>query len=163
MISTKVQDAFNKQLGIELESAHLYLSMAAYFHSNDLDGMAHWMQAQAHEEFEHAMKFYGHINDRNGRVKLPALSEPKHEWASPLEAWQEAYGHEQFITGKINDLTTLIAAENDNAAVPLLQWFQNEQIEEEASTLKIARLLKRIGDSGNGLIMLDVQLGKRGS
>jgi ferritin len=163
MMNKKIQDAMNDQLKLEMDSSILYLSMAAYFHSLGLDGMAHWMHIQSHEEFGHAMKFFNHIRDREGRVKIPGISEPKHEWASPLEAWQEAYRHEQFITSKINALAKGVMQEGDFPATPLLDWFHNEQIEEESQASKIAQMLERIGESGSGLVMLDRQLGKRES
>ncbi|MCD6472837.1 ferritin [Candidatus Aerophobetes bacterium] len=161
MISKKMQDAMNEQIKYELESAYLYLSMAAYFHSLGLDGMAQWMRVQTQEEMVHAMKFFDHIKDRGGRVELLPLAQPKREWSSPLVAFQEAYKHEQFITSKINDLVKIAKEEPDNPANVLLHWFITEQVEEEASTSRVAQALERIGDSGQGLIMLDRELSTR--
>lgn len=161
MIGKKMQEAINEQIKHELESAYLYLSMVAYFHSEGLDGMAQWMRAQTQEELMHAMKFFDHIRDRNGRVELLPLAQPKREWTSPLQAFQEAYQHEQFISSKIDGLVKLAAAEGDHPASILLQWFVTEQVEEEASTSKVAQMLERIGDSGHGLVMLDRELGTR--
>ena len=161
MIGKRMQDAMNEQIKHELESAYLYLSMVAYFHSESLDGMAQWMTVQAQEELAHAMKFFNHIDERDGRVELKALSQPQKEWASPLEAFKAAHEHERFITGKINDLVKLAAEEGDHAASILLQWFVTEQVEEESSVHKVVELLKRIGDSGHGLIMADRELGTR--
>jgi ferritin len=163
MIGKRMQDALNEQIKHELESAYLYLSMVAYFDSTSLQGMAQWMRVQTQEEIEHAMKFFDHIHDRDGRVELLPLAKPKKEWSSPLEAFKAAYEHEQFITGKINALMKIAAEENDHAAGVLLQWFVTEQVEEEASTLKVVNLLERIGDSGHGLVMLDRELGTRTS
>jgi len=162
MISKKMQDAMNEQIKYELESAYLYLSMAAYFHSLGLDGMAQWMRVQTQEEMVHAMKFFDHIKDRGGRVELLPLAQPKREWSSPLVAFQEAYKHEQFITSKINDLVKIAKEEPDNPANVLLHWFITEQVEEEASTSRVAQALERIGDSGQGLIMLDRELSTHG-
>ena len=161
MIGKKMQDAINEQIKEELGSAYIYLSMEAYFHSKGLDGMAHWMRAQTQEEMMHAMKFLDHIVGRDGKVELLALDQPKIEWSSPLEAFQDAYKHEQYITGRIDNLVKLAAEENDNAAAIMLQWFVTEQVEEEASTSKVAQMLEMIGDSGHGLIMLDRELGAR--
>lgn len=161
MIGKRMQDAMNEQIKHELESAYLYLSMVAYFHSESLDGMAQWMTVQAQEELAHAMKFLNHIDERDGRGELKALSQPQKEWASPLEAYKAAYNHERFITDKINDLVKLASEEGDHAAGILLQWFVTEQVEEESSTLKVVDLLERIGDSGYGLIMADRELGTR--
>lgn len=162
MIGAKVEAALNRQIKEELESAYLYLSMAAYFHSRNLDGMAHWMHGQAREEHEHAMKFFYHVVERGGRVELTGLGQPRKEWDSPLSAFQEAYRHEQYITGEINNLYQLAMTEGDYPAVGLLQWFITEQVEEEASVSRVVEQLKMVGDSGSGLIMLDRELGKRG-
>ena len=161
MIGEKMQKALNAQIKEEMGSAHIYLSMTAYFHSEGWDGMAHWMRVQTREELGHAMKLFEYIVERDGRVEIPALDQPKQEWDSPLAAFQNAYKHEQYITGKIDELVELAAAEKDNASSAFLQWYVTEQVEEEASALKIVNLLERIGDSPNGLIMLDVHLGKR--
>lgn len=161
MINDKIQNAFNEQIKHELESESLYLSMAAYFHSINLDGFAHWLHVQASEERKHAMRFFDNICERSGRVHLTALAQPKGEWASPLAAFEEAYKHEEFITGKINSLVKLAEDVADYASTPVLNWFVNEQIEEESSTLKIVETLKRVGTSGAGLVMLDKELGKR--
>lgn len=161
MIPRRVNEAFNEQIRNELESYYIYLSMAAYFHSVSLDGMAHWMRAQAHEEMIHAMKFMDHILDRSGKVTLLDLRQLKTEWASPLEAWEDAYKHEQFITGKINDLTTIAREEKDYPSEPMLAWFAAEQIEEEATSSKIADEVAMVGDAKAGLILLDRELGSR--
>ena len=161
MVEQKLLDALNKQIQIEFESSQLYLAMAAFFHGMDLDGMAQWMRAQAGEEYQHAMKFFDHLRDRGATIKLTGLGQPQTEWSSPLAVFEDAYQHEKFVTGKINELVQLAAAENDNPASVLLQWFVTEQVEEENSTGKISRQLKMIGNSGSGLIMLDHQMGKR--
>jgi ferritin len=159
LIGKKIQAAFNEQIKNELESYYLYLSMAAYFYSIGLDGMAHWMKVQAGEEQGHAMRFFDHLKERNSRIELPALSQPRVEWASPLEAFQEAYQHEQFITGKINDLVKLAIVESDNLSAAMLQWFVTEQVAAEVSISKIAHTLKKLDNWGLGLKMLDQQLG----
>lgn len=161
MINKKIQEVFNQQIKHEFDSAYLYLSMAGYFHSLGLDGMAQWMRVQTQEEMVHAMKFFDHLKDRDGHIELLALDKPKTEWASPLNAFEEAYKHEQFITGKINDLVKIARDENDNAAGILLQWFVTEQVEEEQSTSKVAQELKLVGNEGQGVLMLDRELGTR--
>jgi len=161
MINAKVQEAFNEQIKNELESAYIYLSMAAYLHSQGLDGMAQWMRAQTQEEMVHAMKLFDHIKDRDGKVVLQNLTQLKTEWSSPLEAFQDAYKHEQFITGKINDLVKLAQEENDEPASVLLQWFVKEQVEEEESASGNVQALENAGDSGEDLTVVDEELGKR--
>lgn len=160
-ISKELQDAMNEQLNFELYSGYIYLSMSAYFEDTLLDGMAHWMRIQAKEEYEHAERFWKHIQDRAGRVALAAIGAPKIEWNSPLDAWQDAYNHELEVTRRINKIGELAEKEGDRAAMTFLNWFYNEQVEEEEQTLKIVDLLKKIGDAKNALFMLDGQLGHR--
>jgi ferritin len=162
MLSSKLQDALNKQINAELFSSYLYLSMAAYFEGEDLKGMAHWMRVQSGEETAHAMRIFDFVNDRDNRVALVAIEGPKTKWKAPLEAFEEAYKHEQKITGMIGDLMNLAAAEKDGAAHDFLEWFCREQVEEEAQTKLIVAQLKLVGDGGVGLYLLDQELGKRG-
>lgn len=161
MINEKMQQAMNEQIKNEFFSAYLYLSMASYFNSIGLDGMGQWMRCQAMEEQVHAMKFFDHLNDREGKIRLLPLDQPQVEWSSPLDAWQAAYKHEQFITGTINDLMKIAQETSDFAAMPLLHWFVEEQIEEEASTAKPVQELELIGNDGNGLMMLDREMATR--
>jgi ferritin len=161
MLNPKIQDAFNKQINAELYSSYLYLSMAAYFDSLDLKGMAHWMEIQVDEERQHAMRFFNFINDRNGRVTLSTIDAPPSEWKSPLEAFEAAYKHEQKITGMINELFNLVAVERDAAGHDFLEWFAREQVEEEANVQLIISQLKLAGDAGLGRYMIDQQLGQR--
>jgi len=161
MIGKHMQNTMNEQIKHELESAYLYLSMVAYFESTGAEGMAQWMRVQTQEEIGHAMRFFSHITERDGRVELHTLAQPKKDWSSPLEAFQAAYEHEQFITEKINDLVNTAAEEGDHAASIMLQWFVTEQVEEEASTLRVVQMLEQVGGSGTGLLMLNRELGTR--
>ncbi len=161
MISDNVRDAMNEQIKFELESYYIYLSMTAYFHARNLDGMAHWMRCQAHEEMIHAMKFFDHILDRAGTVRLLDLRQLKTEWDSPLEAWKDAYEHEKFITAKIHGIIKIAREEDDFASDTILNWFSKEQIEEEQNTDKVARQLEMVGDDKHALLMLDRELGTR--
>jgi len=161
MIGERLSTAINDQIKNELESYYIYLSMAAYLHTRSLDGMGHWMRCQAHEEMIHAMKFVEHLIDRGGKVVLQDLKQLKTEWSSPLEVFQDALEHEKFISGKINDLTTIAREEKDYASEPLLAWFTDEQIEEEASAGKITDELTMVGEDKSALLMLDRELGAR--
>jgi len=161
MIKKRMQDSMNDQIQHELGSAYLYLAMAADFHAKGLDGMAQWMKVQAQEEMTHAMRFFDHIRDRGGHIELKALAAPESTWPSPLAAFQAAYKHEQFITARIDDLVKIAREENDNAAMIMLQWFVSEQVEEEANAMKVVDLLKLVGTSGQGLLMVDRELGAR--
>jgi len=161
MLNPKIQDAFNEQINKELFSSYLYLSMAAYFESQSFTGMAQWMRIQTQEENMHAMKFYDFIHERNGRVTLTEIAAPKTEWQGPLDAFEEALKHEQMITASINALADLALAEKDHAAHSFLQWFVNEQVEEEASVQAIIDKLNLVGDNGVALFMIDQELGQR--
>lgn len=161
MISKKMFDAFNDQVKLELESAYIYLSMVGYFHAMNLDGMAHWLRVQVHEETIHAMKFFDHLTSRGASVVLLDIKQLKTTWKNTLEPWKEAYAHEKFITAKIHAMTKIAREENDYTAEPLLNWFLSEQIEEENNTDKISRQVEMIGGSKEGLFMLDRELGTR--
>ncbi len=163
MLSAKLQDALNRQINAEFYSSSLYLSMAAYFEDEDLKGMAHWMRIQSAEETGHALRIFDFINNRSGRVTLAAIEAPKTEWKSVVDAFEDAYKHEQKITGMINDLFNLAAAERDAAMHDFLEWFAREQVEEESAAQLIVAQAKRVGDAGLGVYLLDQELGKRGA
>ena len=161
MIGRKMEEALNEQINAEIYSAYLYLAMAAYFKSINLQGFAQWMKVQWQEELVHALKIYEFVGERGGRVVLKAIAEPPVKWKSPLAAFEAAYAHEQKVTGRINDLVNLAISEKDHATNAFLQWFVNEQVEEEASADQIVQNLKMAGDSAGALLMIDHELGKR--
>jgi ferritin len=161
MISKKMQDALNEQINAELYSAYLYLSMDAYFQSTNLVGFANWMRVQTQEEMAHATKMYDYVNERGGRVTLKQIAGPPTEWESPLAAFEAVYEHEQKVTGLINNLVDMAIAEKDHAANTFLQWFVNEQVEEESSADLMVQKLKLMKDAPGGLYMLDNELSQR--
>ena len=161
MLSTKVQKALNDQINAEFGAAYLYLSMSAHFQSLNLTGFATWMAAQAQEEVGHAMKIYGFINEREGKIQLRQIGAPAATWKSPLAAFKAAYAHEQKVTGMIYDIVDLSLAERDHATNSFMQWFVNEQVEEEATASDIVSKLELVGSDNNGLFMLDRDLGQR--
>jgi ferritin len=161
MLSKKVRDAINEQIKNELYSAYIYLAMTAYFEDQNLPGMARWMRMQSNEEVEHAMKFFDYIYDRGGRVALEAIDQPPFEWTSPLAAFEQAYAHEQKVTGLINGIYETAVKENDYPTQVMLHWFIDEQVEEERNASNIVEQLKMIGDQTGPLLMLDHQLGQR--
>ncbi len=160
-ISKELTDAINEQINFEMYSGYVYLSMATWFEEQNLDGMAHWMKVQAKEEYEHSMRFWKHITDRGGRVVLKAIKAPKTEWESAYETWDDAYNHELTVSNLVFKIGEIADKEGDRAAGSMLQWFYDEQIEEEEQTMKVRDLLKIIGDSTNALFMLDGKLGRR--
>ena len=161
MLSQTVQDAINDQIGKEVYSAYLYLSMSGYFESINLPGFARWMRIQYQEELQHALKFFDFINDREGRVALKAIPAPPADFQSPLDAFQQALEHERAVTGMINQLYGVALRENDYPAQVLLQWFISEQVEEEKNASNIVEQLKMIGNNGSALLILDRELGAR--
>ncbi|MEM0492496.1 MAG: ferritin [Candidatus Thermoplasmatota archaeon] len=161
MMKAKIENTLNKQINAELYSAYLYLSMSAYFESINLSGFAHWMRVQAKEEVGHAMRIYDHVVERLGRVNLSGIANPPASWKSPLNAFEDAYKHEQKVTRMIHDLVDLARQEKDHATESMLQWFIDEQVEEENQTDVIVQKLRLIKDNTNGLFMLDHELGKR--
>lgn len=161
MLKEKIEKALNKQINAELYSAYLYQSMAAYFEDKSLDGFAKWMDLQAQEEMTHARKIYDFVNERGGRVILDGIDKPKSEWESNLDVFEDSLAHEEKITGMINDLVALADEENDYATHSFLQWFVDEQVEEEDSVGEIVDRLKLIGDSTQGLFMMDDKLSSR--
>jgi len=161
MLSDKIEKALNKQINAEIYSSYLYLSMCAYFDSVNLTGLAKWMHTQVQEELFHAMKFFDYVNERGGRVILKEIDKPKTDWDSPLDAFKDAFKHEQKVTKMINELVDLAISEQDHATNNFLQWFVEEQVEEEASVDEVVQKLKLIGTEGGGLFMLDRELGMR--
>lgn len=161
MIDKEINDALNKQIQEELNSAYIYLAMVAYFEDLNLPGFSSWMKNQSNEEVGHAMRLFNFVNERGGRVVLQSIPEPPTNWGSPLEAFRDAYNHEVHISGCINKLLELARKKNDYATEVHLHWFVDEQVEEEDTTSLVVNKLGVIGDSGPGLLMLDAELGRR--
>ncbi|MCK4657721.1 MAG: ferritin [candidate division Zixibacteria bacterium] len=161
MISKKMQDAMNEQVKAEFYSAYLYLSMSAYLESIDLPGLANWMRVQYQEEVTHAEKIYDHVIERDGRAIVKSWDSPLTDWESPLDLFEAAYKHEQLVTSLINKLVDTAIAEHDHASQIFLQWFVNEQVEEEASVKAVIQQFKLLGDSRAGLFQIDRELGQR--
>lgn len=161
MISQKMQDALNDQVAYEFYSAHIYLSMSAYLESIDLPGFANWMRVQYQEEVSHAEKLFDYIIERDGRAILANWDKPPIEWKSPLNAFEDALAHEKKVTARFNNHMDLAIAERDHASQIFLQWFVNEQVEEESNTKSIIQQLKMLGDSKAGLFQIDRELGQR--
>ena len=161
MISKTLQDAINEQINFELFSAYLYLSMSAHFEKQNLSGFANWTRVQYQEETGHAMKLYKYVFERSGAVTLKAIAQPATKFKTPVDVFKEVLKHEQKVTSLINKLYELAVKEKDYAAQIFLQWFVNEQVEEEKNATDIINMLEMIGDSPVSLIMADRQLGAR--
>ena len=161
MLNKKVEDALNEQINAELWSAYLYLSMAAYFEDQNLSGFANWMKIQYQEETAHAMKFFDYVNERGGRVILKPIDKVDSEWKSPIHAFEDTLDHERKVTALIHNLVDVASEEKDHATFNFLQWFVEEQVEEEASAEDILNKLKMIDGKGSGMFMMDKELAAR--
>ena len=161
MLSKKLHQALNDQIHHELESAYIYLAMAAHFEAENYPGFAHWMKMQFEEEMEHAFRIYDYIHSRGERVTLLTIKEPKAEYASPVEAFETSLAHEQKITADIHNLYSLATDEKDYPTLSFLQWFIDEQVEEEEHVGGVVEDVKRVKDSPQGLLMLDRELAQR--
>lgn len=161
MISKKMAKEINDQIQRELFSEYLYMQMSAYCKDQNLDGFAKWMSVQAKEERAHAVKFFDYLYERGGSVVLQKIEAPKNEFKSILDVFKFGYSHELGVTKNIESLMSSAKKENDYASESFLQWYINEQVEEEASFDKIVKVLEKIKESPNALYMLDHQLGKR--
>ena len=161
MPTKAVQAAINDQIAMELESAHVYLSMAAYFDENNLPGFSHWMRMQYQEELAHAMKLFDFMLNNGGHIVLKALAKPPSQFKGALAVMKETLKHEQKVTGAITELYELTVKEKDYPAQILLQWFISEQTEEEKTVGDIIAQMKMVGDSGSGLLLIDQHLAGR--
>ncbi|MBI4428501.1 MAG: ferritin [Ignavibacteriales bacterium] len=161
MIPKKIQDAINEQIMHEFSSSYVYLSMSAYFQSTNLPGFAHWLMIQSREEYSHALKLYNHVIERGGKVELENIPKPKADFNNPLDVMKKVFEHEQKVTALIHALYELAVKEKDYPAQVMLQWFIEEQVEEEKNANEVIHLLKQVGEAPAGLIMLDRQLAAR--
>ncbi len=161
MISKEMEKTINEQIKFEFYSGYVYLAMAAYFDANDLPGFAAWFKAQSQEEYKHAMRFYDYVYERGGKVALEAIDKPKSDYKSLKDIIEMALHHEEAVTRLIYKMVELAREMKDYMTENMLAWFVAEQVEEEANMQTLLNRLERVKDSGNGLIMLDKELGKR--
>lgn len=163
MVSESLQEALNKQLNLELRAHYAYLALSAYFENIGLKGFAGWVYHHAEEEMVHAMKIYHYLHSRRERVKLFAIPEPTESWDSPLSALEYALHHEEKVSASINRLVQLAREEGDYATDSFLQWFVDEQVEEEEVVNDVIDKLRLVGDGKPGLYLLDRELAGGGS
>ena len=161
MLPDTVSNALNAQIKNELYSGYLYLAMSAYAEGESLPGFAHWFRKQAEEELAHALRLFDYVNDRGGGVTLLAVEQPPADFRSALDLFERALEHERKVTGMIHDLYRTAEEAGDVATQVALQWFINEQVEEEQSAGLIVDQLERAGDHGAALLMLDRALAGR--
>jgi ferritin len=161
MIKKTVVDALNEQINAEFHSAYLYLSMSSYFQSVGLAGYANWMRIQYQEELAHATRFFDYVNERGGRVKLSPIKEVDIDFSGIVDVFEKTLVHEQKVTGLINRLMDISIQESDHATKSFLQWFVDEQVEEEANVEQILNNLRLIKGEGQGLLMMDREMQTR--
>lgn len=161
MINEKMQEKINGQINWELYSSYLYLSMSGYFESQNLKGFSSWMRVQAMEELTHFKRFYDFLVARGGRVILSEIKSPPSEWNSPLATFEDVQKHEQHVTALINSLVDISLELKDHATNSFLQWFVDEQVEEEASVDEVIQSLKLNENNPGGLFIIDKELVQR--
>lgn len=161
MLSAKLLKEMNDQIKHEMFSANYYLAMAAWCHDQNLPGFAHFFKVQAQEENTHAMKFFHFIDELGQRVVIQGLDEPANEFESIQAVFEAAYEHEQFVTKRIHTLMEMALVDKDYAAVSFLNWFVDEQVEEEDTMRSILDKIKMVGAKGHILYLLDKEMAAR--
>ncbi|MEI6275696.1 MAG: ferritin [Prolixibacteraceae bacterium] len=161
MLKKSIEVAVNQQINAEFHSAYLYLSMSSYFQSVGMAGCANWMKVQYQEELAHATHFFDYVLERGGRVVLAPIAEVPVDFKNVMNVFEETLKHEVEVTGLINNLMDIAIAESDHATKSFLQWFVDEQVEEEANVEQILNNLKLINGEGQGLLMLDREMQTR--
>jgi ferritin len=161
LLNETLGKALNEQMNFEFYSAHVYLSLAAYCSGESWDGYANFFIVQAEEERFHAMKIYKYLNDRGLRVELSGMDTPNNQQISILDAFEQAYEHEQIVTKRIYHLSDLAMNDREHATIQFLKWFIDEQVEEESMFDSIIHKLKRIDKDSNAFFMLDAEFAQR--
>lgn len=146
MLSKNVEDILNEQVEKEGYSSNLYLAMASWAEVNGLDGTSKWLYAQAEEERMHMLKIISYINEKDGHAIVPEFQKPPVEYPGVKELFEEVLAHEKKVTASINNIVDVCIKENDHTTNNWVQWFVEEQIEEEASVKFILDKLNLIGD-----------------
>lgn len=157
---SKVLDLVNEQMNFEYESAYVYKAMAAYTDSLDLDGFTNWLDGQVAEEIEHGEKMKAFLQEVGYDVRYKAIPEPNHEFSSLLEVFRAALDHEKEVTRRIHEIAE--ASKNEDPRVfSFIQWYIDEQVEEEDSVGKIITQLERAKDNWGALYIINGQLAQR--
>lgn len=161
MVSKELENAINKQINAEFWSAYLYLSMSTWFDHKGLPGFANWFKVQFQEEQDHALKFMNYLISKGNKVELKPIEKVDTSWDSVLKAFEDTLEHERVVTSLINNLVSISRKENDYSTENMLQWFVNEQVEEEETAQAMIDSLKLIGDNGFGVYTMDKELAQR--
>ncbi|MBI1373577.1 MAG: ferritin [Phycisphaera sp.] len=161
MLDPKIEAALNRQINHEMAAAYNYLAMSAWFEHGNLTGFASWMMSQRLEELTHAQKLLQYVLDRGGQIELDAVEKPKNDFADVHEVFALALEMEKENTETINDLYVMANELGDYATQSHLQWFLDEQVEEEKTFDEIKSLLEMAGDDRSALLYLNDKLGAR--
>ena len=155
MVTKNVEKALNEQILKEEHSSRIYLAMAAWAERNGLPGAADWLYAQTEEERIHMLRLVHYVNDRGGTAVIPSLEAPKAAYKSLTDVFQQVLKHEEYISASINELFAICNKEKDFTTANYLQWYINEQIEEESTVRQILDQLRLTGTDKGGLFMMD--------
>ena len=161
MINEKLEKEFNVQINKELYSEYLYLAMKTYFMEQNLMGFVNWFDVQVQEEHAHAIGMFNYLNERGGKIELMPIDKPEFSGKTPLEIFEEVLKHEQYVTSRINTVYDVAEEVRDRAAMKFLDWYIDEQVEEEASVDGVLSTLRLIGEDKNALLLLDKDLATR--
>ncbi|SCT19917.1 ferritin [Staphylococcus caeli] len=161
MLNEELLNALNEQMNHEFFAAHAYMAMAAYCDDNSYEGFANFYIQQAKEERFHGKKIYDYINDRGGHALFASIPAPKTEFNSILETFEDGLAQEQDVTRRFYNLSDLANQAKDYATISFLNWFLDEQVEEEAMFETHIDYLNRIGDDSNTLYLYEKELAAR--
>lgn len=161
MLSEKLLKELNDQMKYEFASANYYLAMSGYCLDEDLDGFANFFKVQAEEESFHAMKFFNFINETGGRINIQGFEDPQNNFDSLEEVFSAALNHEKFVTKRINDIMDIAVQEKNYACISFLNWFIDEQVEEESMFTALLKKVQRIQDNNAAIYLLDSELAQR--
>jgi len=145
MLTKAVEKILNEQVTKENYSSQLYLAMASWAETSGFGGVAEWLYAQADEERMHMLKFLKYINERDGKAVISAINAPPESYESVVDLFDKVLEHERYISDSINNIVGITIEEKDFTTHSFLQWFVNEQIEEESSVRAIIDKLKLVG------------------
>lgn len=148
----------NQHLTLEFRAAHEYLAMAIWLAEHDLPGFAKWMTKQSSDERMHAQRIIDHLVERDQKVSLPPIAAPPMDWKSAEALCAHVLKNEQEVTASINNLCASAEKAKDRPATVMLQWFVNEQMEEEAAARAVLGRIRLAGNTGVGLLMIDQEL-----
>ena len=147
LISKKVNEAVNQQIGNEFGASLQYVSIASYFASEALIELSAFFYQQAEEERDHAMRFVKFVVDSGGRVEIPPVAAPKNVFKGVVDAVELSLKWETEVTGQINKLVELAVKESDHITQNFLQWFLKEQLEEFSTMDTLLKVAQRAGQN----------------